>query len=256
MIFVTGDTHAEFSRFSTKRFPEQKEMTKDDYVIICGDFGGIWNYLRSDVTELYWLKWLEEKPFTILFVDGNHENFDRLNKEFKVVNYHGGKAHKISDNIYHLMRGYVFEFEGKKFFTFGGASSHDIDDGILKIEDYPTLNDLVKDYNKRTKAGQMLRIDHISWWEKELPTYYEMQRGKRELEKVNYEVDYVITHCAPQEIASYISYGCYKPDILTMYLGEITRELKFTKWHFGHYHNEQVVMGKFVLHYNRIERIL
>lgn len=40
MIYITGDTHAEFSRFSTKRFPEQKEMTKDDYVIICGDFGG------------------------------------------------------------------------------------------------------------------------------------------------------------------------------------------------------------------------
>lgn len=42
MIFVTGDTHAQFHRFNMSNFPEQKEMTKDDVVIICGDFGGIW----------------------------------------------------------------------------------------------------------------------------------------------------------------------------------------------------------------------
>ena len=70
------------------------------------------------------------------------------------------------------------------------------------------------------------------------------------------KVDYVITHCAPQDIASYISHGYYKPDILTMYLGEIARELKFTKWYFGHYHSEQAIMGKFILHYDRIERII
>ena len=39
MIYVTGDTHADFRRFSTREFPEQKELTKDDFVIICGDFG-------------------------------------------------------------------------------------------------------------------------------------------------------------------------------------------------------------------------
>ena len=39
MIYITGDTHAQFNRFSTKHFPEQKNMTRDDYVIICGDFG-------------------------------------------------------------------------------------------------------------------------------------------------------------------------------------------------------------------------
>ena len=41
MIYVTGDCHADFTRFNTKIFPEQYEMTKDDYVIICGDFGGL-----------------------------------------------------------------------------------------------------------------------------------------------------------------------------------------------------------------------
>jgi len=44
MIYITGDTHGEFKyRFNTENFPEQREMTKDDYVIICGDFGGVWD---------------------------------------------------------------------------------------------------------------------------------------------------------------------------------------------------------------------
>ena len=43
MIYVTGDTHGDFERFREDIFPEQKTKTKDDYVIICGDFGGVWD---------------------------------------------------------------------------------------------------------------------------------------------------------------------------------------------------------------------
>lgn len=56
MIYITGDTHAEFKhRFNMENFPEQKEMTKDDYVIICGDFGGVWDVGWESKTEKYWL---------------------------------------------------------------------------------------------------------------------------------------------------------------------------------------------------------
>lgn len=113
MIFVTGDCHSEFQKFSTPAFPEQREMTKDDIVIICGDFGAVWNADGISNSEAYWLNWLGEKPFTTVFVDGNHENFDRLNSEFEVVDFHGGKAHKLNDSVYHLMRGEIFDFEGK-----------------------------------------------------------------------------------------------------------------------------------------------
>ncbi len=61
MIFVTGDTHGEFERFSSKNFPEQRGMTKDDYVIICGDFG-IW---EDSPSERYWYKWLSDKPLPL-----------------------------------------------------------------------------------------------------------------------------------------------------------------------------------------------
>ena len=75
MIYITGDCHCNFERFNTENFPEQKEMSKDDYVIICGDFGLVWDNGGEDI---WWRKWLEQKPFTTLFVDGNHENFDLL----------------------------------------------------------------------------------------------------------------------------------------------------------------------------------
>lgn len=77
-IFVTGDCHGEFQKFNLKNFPEQIDMTKDDFVIICGDFGGIWCKDKESKNEKYWLDWLENKPFTTLFVDGNYECFDRL----------------------------------------------------------------------------------------------------------------------------------------------------------------------------------
>ena len=42
-IFITGDTHGDFRRFRPDIFYEQEHMTKEDLVLICGDFGGIWH---------------------------------------------------------------------------------------------------------------------------------------------------------------------------------------------------------------------
>ena len=103
MIYITGDCHSNFERFNTGNFPEQKEMTKDDYVIICGDFGGVWNKDGESKMETSALDWLDGKAFTTLFVDGNHENFDRL-YAYPVEMWHGGKAHKIRPSVIHLMR--------------------------------------------------------------------------------------------------------------------------------------------------------
>lgn len=139
MIYITGDTHIpiDIGKLSTKKFPEQKELTKNDYVIICGDFGGLWDGSKE---EKYWLEWLNKKSFTTLFVDGNHENFNMLN-QLPAEEFCGGTAQKVNDSIYHLMRGMVYTMEDKKIFTFGGAESHD------------------KEH----------RIENISWWNEELP---------------------------------------------------------------------------------------
>ena len=97
-------------------FPEQKEMTKDDFVIICGDFGGVWNKGEENKEETMLMDWLDCKFFTTLFVDGNHENFDRL-YDYPVEEWHGGKVHKIRPSVIHLMRGQIFEIDGKSIFT-------------------------------------------------------------------------------------------------------------------------------------------
>ncbi len=252
MIFITGDCHADWSKFSTDSFPEQKEMTRDDYVIVCGDFG-VWH---PDNTEKWWLRWLSEKNFTLLFVDGNHENFDRLySDEFEIVDFHGGKAHRICENVYHLMRGYVFELCGKKFFAFGGASSHDIQDGILEPSDYKSTKELVNDYNKRTQRGEMLRINHISWWKQEMPSEDEMKFGLETLRNNGNKVDYIVSHCCPQEVASLFSHGFYKPDKLTDYFNTVARTTEFSKWFFGHYHNNKQILDKFIMLYEQIVRV-
>ena len=93
MVYVTGDCHGEFHKLSNKNFPQSKNLTRKDYVIICGDFGNIWDLIPSS-TEKYWYNWLCEKSYTILFIDGNHENFDRL-YQYPIEDWHGGKVHKI-----------------------------------------------------------------------------------------------------------------------------------------------------------------
>ena len=251
MVFVTGDCHADFIKFSSDRFKEQRNLTLNDIVIVCGDFG-IWH---DDGEERYWLKWLNKKQFTTVFVDGNHENFDRLNScEFETVEFHGGTAHKIRDNIYHLMRGQIYNFEGKLFWCFGGASSHDISDGILDIDDFDSIYDYRSTINKWNIERKMFRINHISWWKEEMPSQEEMDFGKDMLASKCNEVDYIITHCCPQEISSFL--GFHDPDELTMYFNDIAHTTKFTRWYFGHYHMENVIFGKFIVLYDRIERII
>lgn len=173
-----------------KNFPEQRELTKDDHVIICGDFGGVWNKNEESKKEKALLDWLDDKNFTTLFVDGNHENFDRL-YEYPEEKWHGSRVHKIRPSVIHLMRGQIFELERKKFFTFGGASSHDIDGGILEPDD----PDFKKKKKQLDRGWQPYRINHVSWWKQELPSEAEMEEGRRNLTKYGNQVDYIVTHC-------------------------------------------------------------
>jgi len=250
MIYITGDCHGNFERFNTSIFPEQNEMTKEDYVIICGDFGGVWNKDEESKMETMVLDWLDCKSFTTLFVDGNHENFDRL-YEYPLEEWNGGKIHRIRPSVIHLMRGQIYELEGKKIFTFGGASSHDIDGGILEFDD----PDYKKKKNELDKGWKPYRINHLSWWKEELPSEKEMDEGRKNLQRYDNKVDFVITHCASSSTAALISHGIYKADLLTSYLEEIRQSVKFKKWFFGHYHDNRNVNAEEILLWEQIIRI-
>lgn len=256
MIYITGDCHGEFNKFSTAAFPEQKQMTKKDIVIVCGDFGGIWDTDKNSQHESYWLKWLDEKSFTTVFVDGNHENFSRLNNDFETIEFCGGQAHKIRNSIFHLKRGEVYEIEGKRFFAFGGASSHDIDDGILDRDNFDSDLKFKETIRRWNKQGKMFRVKNISWWEEELPSEDEFKHAADNLEKYNYTVDFVITHCAPQSIAEKLYHYPMKSDKLTIYFDELLVKINFRYWFFGHYHEDRKINDKFILLYDQIIRII
>ena len=243
MIYITGDTHSDFSRFTEENFPIQSEMTKDDYVIICGDFGGVWTSEEESSREKNALDWLDNKSFTTLFVDGNHENYTRL-YNYPIEEWKGGKVHKIRDSVLHLMRGEIFDIDNKKIFAFGGARSHDIQDGILNLDE----EEKIYEYRKR---GAYFRIRDFSWWDLELPTNQEMENGIENLEKINYKVDYIISHCCPTSIQALIN-STYKRDILTDYLQQISEKCTFKRWYFGHYHDYKQVNSQFTLLYENI----
>lgn len=225
-------------------------MSKEDYVIICGDFGGVWNKDIESKQEKNLMDWLQDKSFTTLFVDGNHENFDRL-YDYPVEEWHGGKIHKIRPSVIHLMRGQVFEIEGKRIFTFGGASSHDIDGGILELDD----PDFMRKKKELDRGWRPYRINHVSWWSQELPSVEEMEEGRRNLAAHDNKVDFIVTHCCASSTQILLGGGMYKPDIETTYLEEIRQYTSFKKWFFGHYHDNQNVNAEEILLYEQIIRI-
>lgn len=221
MVYITGDTHIpiDIHKLSKANFPEQQNMTKKDFLIICGDFGGVWN---SSKEEKYWLKWLNDKPFTTLFIDGNHENFDKIN-QYAVKSFMGGNTHQIMDSVYHLMRGQIFEIDGLKFFAMGGAASHD------------------KAYRK----------EGVSWWPQEIPSDEELNIAMKALNANNWEVDIIITHCAPDSVQTKIA-DWYEHDKITKFLETIKKDCKYKHWYFGHYHIDNDIDDWHTALYNRI----
>lgn len=250
MIFVTGDIHGDcFSRLKTASFPEQKEMTRNDTVIILGDFGLVWAQEETK-EEAYKLDWLSARSFTTVFVDGNHENYDRL-KSYPIIEWNGGKVQELRPHVYHLMRGEVYTIENRRFFAFGGASSHDISDGIVPFENWKKTAKQWQDSGK-----YMFRIDHVSWWADELPTQKEMFNGEQNLEQHDWNVDFVLSHCAPTYIV--VLMGFDGSDRLTEYFQHLVYDhaLQFRHWLFGHYHVNRKIDDRFVCLYEQITRIV
>lgn len=227
MIFVTGDTHGTIDVKKLEIFAKKHpELTRDDYVIIAGDFGGVWHHYTLDSD----LRYYTDLPFTVLFVDGNHENFDMLNR-YPVKTWRGGKVHVICPNIIHLMRGQVYEIEGKTIFTFGGATSID------------------KDF----------RVERYSWWKQELPTFEELDEGLANLKRYDNKVDYIITHSCGQRAIMYpqlrfVAYEkstCPEVNLLSNFEDRVT----FKHWYFGHFHIDAELSDKYTVLYNEIKRI-
>lgn len=232
MIYVTGDTHGSIDIRKLLENQVTDQMTEEDYLIICGDFGLIWNYKKEIRKERKWLEWLNKRPWTTLFCDGNHECFPRL-YSYPESEWHGGKVHVIRDKVLHLMRGEIFEIDGNSIFVMGGASSHDR--GPLK--------------------GDTEIVQGKSWWPEEIPSEEEMENGLANLKAHNNQVDYIITHCLPTTYQDIVKRGEFPADRATDYLETISQTVAYKHWYSGHYHVNIDVIDKISVVFSRIIRI-
>lgn len=233
-IFITGDLHArlDIAKLFSRNF-DARGLNKNDYVIICGDFGLIWNERAAGKAfaskQEKTLDWLDSKPYTVLFIDGNHEDFDLLNA-YPVEIWHGGKVHKIRDNVIHLMRGQIFDIDGNSFLSLGGAISIDKD----------------------------MRYAGVDWWPDEKITDADIAEAQANLEKYGNHVDYVLTHDAPTQ-AKYAlqlkANASYRNDDNSDRLQWLADQIDFDEWFFGHFHEDFKHIGfggKYTALYNLI----
>lgn len=228
-VFVCGDTHGhhDIKKLTSKNFPEGNELTKNDYLIQLGDFGLVFHNNQT-AQEKYWLDWLNDKPWTTLFIDGNHDNHPKLD-EYEQVNMFGNRVGVIKDNIFHLKRGKIYNIAGKTFFTLGGAFSID----------------------------KAYRTEGIDWWATEEPNYSESKIAYANLDKVGWKVDYILTHDAPSWIKDVLHSHHIETSYTVRLLDDIFGKQKFDFKHhyFGHHHMDKTVMEKHTCCYHKIHEL-
>lgn len=209
MVYVTGDTHGDFSRF---QHPALRRANEEDVLIVCGDFGFFWDdskaeqKLRRKITDL---------KYTVAFVDGCHENYDLL-ESFPTAEWNGGTARVIAPNLVHLMRGQIYTICGKSFFTFGGGHS--------------------QDFEYRTAEN---------WWEREQPTYQEIVEGAKRLEEHGNTVDYIITHEPPASLKDCLRIDTRQRLEIHAFFEDLTQICDFHQWYFGKCHLNRYVPVKY-----------
>lgn len=220
-IYLTGDTHGldDIGKLQEHAWTARDwRPTADDYLIITGDVACVYHTKPYelpdyDPRDLEVIAELTAQPWTVLFVDGNHENHDTLN-DLDVEVWHGGLVHRVADRLVHLMRGQVYDIDGVRVFAMGGAHSPD----------------------------WMDRVEGESWWAAEFPDEGELDEARASLAAAGREVDVVVTHTCPTELLPEALDGeeAAEPDGLTDFLQELYdwRIRDFAHWFFGHFHRD------------------
>ncbi len=219
MIYCTGDIHGDRLRFKDKRL---KKLKRGDSLIVCGDFGFIWD---GSADEKKFLKKLGRKRYNILFVDGFHENFGLLN-DYPVSEWNGGKVKVISGRLRYLCRGEIFDIDGVKLFAFGGGRPQDYE----------------------------LRDEEQTAYEEYLPTNAEISNAITNLENADRTVDYIVSYEPPSILEDFAgeSADILQKTQLSALFDEIVKHCEFKKWIFGKCHKNRVVSPKYTAIYTSV----
>ena len=204
MVYITGDIHGDLSDLDSRNIGR---LRKGDVLIVTGDFGFIWD---NSKTELKNIKKLSKKKFTILFVEGVHENFELL-ENYEKCEIFGAKARKITDNIYCLNRGEIYGIENNSYFCLGGG---DVDDIFEKSDDI---------------------LEH-----KCMPTDEQLKYAVDTLQNAGKKIDYIITHEAPASVKKLIRRDSNIND-LNLFFDTILHNVRYKKWFFGSLHTDRAL---------------
>lgn len=203
-LFVVGDTHGDIDirKLTTSKFPIQNELTKEDIVIVMGDWGGIWYGTRKDE---YMLKWWNNKPWTTFVVLGNHECYEAINK-LPLSEAFGAPVRKVKDSIYIAESGYIYNLCGYNCLVVNGADSHD----------------------------KQWRKENFNWWPEEQITQNQINTALVNLAKCGDTIDFLLTHTGGTEVVKQLGFTPTTSDYL---LDQVINVAEIKYRHFcGHYH--------------------
>lgn len=212
-VFVTDDVHGtlEYGRIACNlaKIAQNERQGGDERtpLLVAGDFGLLWKR-EPDSAEMSALDQLEALARDTLFIDGNPENFDKLDALHTKFRW-GANVGMVRKNIFHLRSGRICEIAGRSVWCFGGAFSID---------------------RKYRRLGE-------SWWEWEIPSQEEMKLGEKALEAREWRVDLVLTHTAPKSVYAFLCGERFK-DPVAEWLEEIAKKMQTRLWIFGHLHND------------------
>lgn len=220
MICVTGDMHGDLSRFKDKKI---KKLKKGDFLIVCGDFGFVWDGSKR---EQRILKKIGRKRFYTLFVEGCHENYDLL-EQYPEEEFCGGTVNVISGRLMHVKRGSLLDLQGNKIFAFGGGQTKEID----------------------------IRRESKTWWEQELPTPEEVKHGVKVLTEDGKDVDYIITHEPPASMKEFLGFEVRQISHMHTFFDAVKNDCKFKMWFFGKAHMNKVIPPRYHCLFDEVVQI-
>lgn len=216
MIYITGDTHGNFTRI--ERFCDQIHPSRDDTMIILGDAG--FNYYggkRDERTK----KRMAEMPITIFSIHGNHERRPDTIPSYRIAQWKQGKVY-VEDEYSNLLFGIdgeIYNLDGNHTIVIGGAYSVD------------------KFY--RLTFGW-------NWWADEQPSAEIKAYVEKNLSERDWHVDAVLSHTVPlkyEPVEVFLKQiDQSKVDKSTeIWLDSIEERLDYQRWYAGHYHTEKTV---------------
>ena len=210
MIYITGDTHRDFSRFYSFKSKE------DDTLIVLGDVGI--NYYLNEEDKNY-KEYLKKINLKLFCVRGNHEERPENISTYKEVEMFGGKVliEEEYPNLIFAKDGEIYNIDGKKILVIGGAYSVD------------------KQY----------RLLHgYEWFKDEQLTEIEMDNILNKIKGMHFDI--VLTHTCPYkyEPREVFMRGLDQTKVdksMEKFLDVVESSITYDKWYCGHYHIEKKV---------------